>query len=70
MSEPSALKPRVVKEEIAWDFEGARRHHLHLGLRMTPVERLQWLEETVDEMRQLQGRARKGRPNSAREAAT
>ncbi len=28
---------------------------------MTPAERLQWLEETVDEMRQLQGLARKGR---------
>jgi hypothetical protein len=44
-----------------WDFDGARRQHLLRGLRMTPAERLRWLEETVAEMRQLQGRARLGR---------
>jgi hypothetical protein len=47
------------REEITWDFEGARRHHIRLGLQMTPVERLRWLEDTVEEMRQLQGLARK-----------
>ena len=49
------------KEGTTWDFAGIRRHHIRLGLRMTPAERLRWLEETVDEMRQLQGLARKGR---------
>jgi hypothetical protein len=57
--EPSAPSAQPVKEEIAWDFEGARRHHLRLGLKMTPAERLRWLEETVDEMRRLQGLARR-----------
>jgi hypothetical protein len=47
--------------EDTWDFAGTRRHHLRRGLRMTPAERLRWLEETVDEMRQLQGLARLGR---------
>lgn len=47
-----------------WDFEGTRRHHLELGLSLTPVQRLRWLEETVEEMRALQGLARKGRPVS------
>ena len=47
-----------------WDFEGTRRQHLEQGLRMTPEERLRWLEETVEEMRSLQGLARKGRPVS------
>ena len=62
MSEPpSILKARVPKEEIAWDFEGTRRHHLRLGMQMTPLERLRWLEETVEEMRKLQGLARRGR---------
>ncbi len=62
MSEPSVPRSQVIdKEEIAWDFEGARRHHLRLGLKMTPAERLRWLEETVEEMRQLQGLARRGR---------
>jgi len=62
MSEATpAPKARAFEEESGWDFEGTRRHHLRLGLQMTPVERLRWLEETVDEMRQLQGLARKGR---------
>ena len=47
------------REEITWDFEGARRHHIRLGLQMTPAERLRWLEDTVEEMRKLQGLARK-----------
>jgi hypothetical protein len=45
-----------------WDFEGTRRHHLKLGLSLTPEQRLRWLEETVEEMRGLQGLARNGRP--------
>ena len=62
MSEPPSVpKAQALKEEVAWDFEGTRRHHLRLGLQMTPVERLRWLEETVDEMRQLLGLARRGR---------
>jgi hypothetical protein len=49
MSEPSVPKSQVTnKEEIAWDFAGTRRHHLRLGLQMTPAERLRWLEETVE----------------------
>jgi hypothetical protein len=62
MSEPSTPKAQAPKkEEGAWDFAGTRRHHLRLGLQMTPAERLRWLEETVEEMRQLQGLARRGR---------
>lgn len=49
------------REEDSWDFAGTRRHHLRRGLRLTPAERLRWLEETVDEMRRLQGLARSGR---------
>lgn len=49
------------REEDVWDFAGTRRHHLRRGLRLTPAERLRWLEETVDEMRRLQGLARSGR---------
>lgn len=48
-------------QETVWDFEGARRHHIRRGLMLTPAERLRWLEETVDEMRRLQGLARQGR---------
>lgn len=55
---------RADRKEITWDFEGTRRHHIRLGLQMTPVERLRWLEDTVEEMRQLQGLARKSRLTS------
>lgn len=57
---------RADRGDITWDFEGTRRHHIRLGLQMTPLERLRWLEETVEEMRQLQGLARKGQPTGAR----
>jgi hypothetical protein len=49
------------RQEDSWSFEGARRHHIRQGLRLTPAERLHWLEETVEEMRRLQGLARHGR---------
>ena len=54
-------EPGRQPDRDVWDFEGARRQHLLQGLRLTPAERLQWLEDTVEEMRQLQGRARLGR---------
>lgn len=60
MSETSRPKPEVEGAEYVWDFEGARRHHIRAGLRLSHAERLRWLEDTVDEMRQLQGLARKG----------
>ena len=61
MTEPTRPKEQALHQDDTWDFEGTRRHHIRLGLRLTPVERLRWLEETVDEMRRLQGLARKGR---------
>ena len=62
MSEPFNPKAPEEREDDAWDFAGTRRRHLRQGLRLTPAERLRWLEETVDEMRRLQGLARFGRP--------
>jgi hypothetical protein len=61
MIDPPESKPRQEQEEDAWDFAGTRRHHIRQGLLLTPAERLRWLEETVDEMRRLQGLARLGR---------
>ena len=61
MSESSGPKPHTDQKEITCDFESTRRHHIRLGLQMTPAERLRWLEETVDEMQQLQEPARQGR---------
>ena len=61
MTEPTGSKAPAERQEETWDFEGTRRQHIRSGLRLTPLERLRWLEETVDEMRRLQGLARKGR---------
>ncbi len=40
-----------------WD----RRHEIRIGLSMTPAERLQWLEDTVEELRPWVGLCSKGR---------
>ncbi|MCI0339874.1 MAG: hypothetical protein L0216_01775 [Planctomycetales bacterium] len=47
------------------DAEAFRRHkqeQIRLGLKLTPAERLRWLEDTVEEMRELQRQARSSRP--------
>jgi len=44
-------------------FEGHSRRQARLGLELTPAERLRWLEQTMEELRGLLGRARQGRPN-------
>jgi hypothetical protein len=44
-------------------FEGHSRRQARLGLKLTPAERLRWLEQTMEEMRRLVGRARQGLPN-------
>jgi hypothetical protein len=62
MNEPAQPEMQTEREEDVWDFAGTRRHHIRRGLRLTPAERLRWLEETVDEMRRFQGLARLGRP--------
>jgi hypothetical protein len=47
-------------------FEGHSRRQARLGLKLTPAERLRWLEQTMDELRGLLRRARQGRPNTPR----
>ncbi len=42
-------------------FDGHRRRQVRLGLQLSPAERLRWLEETMDELRRVLGRARRGR---------
>lgn len=39
-------------------FDGHRRAQAGMGLRMTPAQRLRWLEETMEALRRWQGRAR------------
>jgi len=43
-------------------FAGHARRQARIGLDLSPAERLTWLEETMDQLRGLLGRARHGRP--------
>jgi hypothetical protein len=46
----------------SWDFEEAGRAAAAEGLRLTPAERLRWLDETMAELQGLLGRARSDPP--------
>lgn len=54
-----ADEPEIV-EEGTFDvgFDGNRRRQAIAGRALTHAQRLQWLEDTVAEMRRLLGRAR------------
>ena len=41
-----------------WSHEETRRRQIQAGAQMTPAERLSWLEEILDELLPLVGRAR------------
>ena len=47
---------------LGWTRADGRRRQLDTGLRMTPAERIAWLEETLDELLPLLGRARDAVP--------
>lgn len=54
--------PAKQAEDLNWDFETHRRRQVRLGLGLSPAERLRWLEQSMEELRKLAGRARQGRP--------
>ena len=43
-------------------YDGHRRRQVRLGLALTPAQRLRWLEQTMEELRPLVGRARLAKP--------
>ena len=47
------------KDRDVWPrgFDGHRRAQVLMGVRLTPAERLRWLEETMETLRRWQGRA-------------
>ena len=46
--------------DLGRGFEGHRRRQARLGLGLSPAERLRWLEESMEELGRLVGRARQG----------
>lgn len=63
MADGKQLDSRTGAGEFDRGFEGHSRRQARLGLKLSPAERLRWLEQTMDELRGLLGRARQGRPN-------
>lgn len=55
-----------VKGHAGFDrgFDGHWRRQVRLGLVLTPAQRLRWLEQTMEELRPLVGRARLATPPS------
>lgn len=72
MADPDRRTRPSADESAGFDrgFDGVRRRQAKLGLAMTPAERLQWLERTMEELRRMQGLARdaKGAPRPPRDA--
>ena len=54
MNEKASLQPG----SLDWSHVDNRRRQERAGLEMTPAERLAWLEEMLDELLPLVGRAR------------
>jgi hypothetical protein len=50
--------PRPPPADFPRGFDGHRRSQAVVGLRLTPAERLRWLEETMEALRRWRGRAR------------
>jgi hypothetical protein len=47
-------------------YEGHARRQARLGLTLSPAERLRWLEQTMEELRRLRGKAAAGRATRSR----
>jgi len=62
VADPTGNREHPLTGEFDRGHDGHWRRQVRLGLDLTPAERLRWLERTVSELRQVQGRARQGRP--------
>ena len=64
MPDAGHLSGRAESRGLDRSWEEHRRRQARLGLQLPPAQRLKWLEETMEELRRLLGRARRGRPVS------
>lgn len=63
---PEAARAPDPNQPAGFDrgFDGHWRRQVRRGLSLSPAERLRWLEQTLEELRPLVGRARLGRPRN------
>ena len=62
MSNQQRTSTSARSKGLDWGFEAHRHRQARLGLGLSPAERLRWLEQSMEELRKLVGRARQGRP--------
>jgi hypothetical protein len=62
MTNPEPAHPHGESAGFDRGFGGHSLRQARMGLRLTPAERLRWLELTMEELRRLVGRAKLGRP--------
>ena len=62
MASPEPRYPHGEGAGFDRGFGGHSMRQARMGLRLTPAERLRWLEVTMEELRRLLGRAKLGRP--------
>lgn len=65
MSDERQVSPSKSPQKLDWSFEEHLRRQARLGLGLSPAERLRWLEESMEGLRKLVGRARQGHPISS-----
>jgi hypothetical protein len=58
----TAPDEREARERQREAWRRQRREQARVGLRLTPAQRLRWLEETMAALRRWCGRGRSGRP--------
>ena len=61
---------RRAPPDAEWGWEAHRDDQLRLALKMTPAQRLAWLERANESMRGLLGRARNLAPADERSSAS
>ena len=61
MNQDDHRRARPTRDGFDRGWEGHRRRQARIGLALTPLERLRWLEQTMEEMQRLLGRARRMR---------
>jgi hypothetical protein len=54
------------QDGFARGYDAHRRDQARMGLRLTPAERLRWLEETVEKLGRWRGLARRVTPSPPR----
>ena len=68
MSIPTRTSEAAGQAGFDRGFDGHWRRQVRRGLELTPAQRLRWLEQAMQELRPLVGRARRAKPIARRDS--